>query len=101
MRQSRVENVHYFILVKIEFLASIDLLIHRVPAVKAVATSGDRTLSYTVIFASDLCTKNCKRWSSPRPCGMILLIKQHERLEGPEKREFVVQMWMIVEAAKW
>ena len=36
-------------------------------------------------LCSDLCTKNCKWWSWPRPRGMILLIKQHERLEGPEK----------------
>ena len=67
MWQSRVENVHYSILVKIEFLASIDLLIHRVPAVKAVATSGDRTLSYAVIFAVTFALKTASGGRDPAP----------------------------------
>ena len=65
--QSRVVNVHYSILVKIESLASIDLLIHHVLAVKAVATSSDRTLSYTVIFAVTFALKSASGGHDPTP----------------------------------
>jgi hypothetical protein len=51
MWQSRIENVHYSILVKFEVLTAIDLLIHPISEAKTLAISGDCTLSYANIFA--------------------------------------------------
>ena len=51
MWQSRVENVHYSVVVKNEFLTSIDSSIHPLSAVVVLPTSVDRTLSCRVIFA--------------------------------------------------
>lgn len=63
----------------------IDLLIHHLSAVKAIATSGDRTLSCTIIFAVTLALKIAGIDRDHTPGGMILLIDQCERIEGPKK----------------
>lgn len=79
----------------------IDLLIHPISAIKAIATSSDHTLSCMIIFAVTFALKIAGTDRDPAPGGMILLINKRERLEGPKKYEFVVQMWKIVKAAKW
>jgi hypothetical protein len=67
MWQSQVENVHYSILVKFEFLTSIDLLIHPISAVKTLATPGDCTLSYASIFAVTFALKIASADRDPAP----------------------------------
>lgn len=67
MWQSRVENEHYSVLVKTEFLTSIDPLIHRIPAFRVLAISGDRLLSYAVIFAATFALKIASAGSDPAP----------------------------------
>ena len=67
MWQSRVENVHYSVLVEIT-LTSINLSIHYSSAVVVLVTSGDRTLRYTTMFAVIFALKLQASSVTPPPC---------------------------------
>jgi len=66
--QSRVENVHYSVLVEITFLTPINSSIHYSSAVVVLVSSGDRTLRYTSMFAVTFALKLQASSVTPPPC---------------------------------